>query len=65
MQRLHLQSLAPTNPHRRRVVAYGPFSLCVIYKEGLCSKNGDINRLMMMVMMSSHGLWWADDDDEM
>jgi hypothetical protein len=25
--RLHLQSLAPTNPHWARVVAYGPFSL--------------------------------------
>jgi hypothetical protein len=25
--RLHLQSLAPTNPHWARVVGYGPFSL--------------------------------------
>jgi hypothetical protein len=24
--RLHLQSLAPTNPHLARVVGYGPFS---------------------------------------
>jgi hypothetical protein len=32
---LHLQSLAPTNPHWARVVGYGPFSLCVILKEGL------------------------------
>jgi hypothetical protein len=24
--RLHLQSLAPTNPHWARVVGYGPFS---------------------------------------
>jgi hypothetical protein len=30
--RLHLQSLVPTNPHWARVVSYGPFSLCVIYK---------------------------------
>jgi hypothetical protein len=29
------------------VVGYGPFSLCVIHKEGLCSSSGDINRLMM------------------
>jgi hypothetical protein len=27
--RLHLQSLAPTNPLWARVVGYGPFSLCV------------------------------------
>jgi hypothetical protein len=45
--RLHLQSLAPTNPHWARVVGYGPFSLCVIYKEGLYSSSGDINRLMI------------------
>jgi hypothetical protein len=31
---LHMQSLAPTNPHRARVVGYGPFFLCVIHKEG-------------------------------
>jgi hypothetical protein len=29
------------------VVGYGPFSLCVIHKEGLCPSSGDINRLMM------------------
>jgi hypothetical protein len=29
------------------VVGYGPFSLCVIHKEGLCLSSGDINRLMM------------------
>jgi hypothetical protein len=45
--RLELQSLAPTNPHWARVVGYGPFSLCVIHKEGLCPSNGDTNRLMM------------------
>jgi hypothetical protein len=28
---------------------YGPFSLCVIHKEGLCPSSGDINRLMMMI----------------
>jgi hypothetical protein len=27
--RLHLQSLAPTNPHWARILGYGPFSLCV------------------------------------
>jgi hypothetical protein len=32
------------------VVGYGPFSLCVIHKEGLCPSIGDINRLMMMMM---------------
>jgi hypothetical protein len=48
--RLHLQSLTPTNPHWARVVGYGPFSLWVIHKEGLCPSSGDINRLMMMMM---------------
>jgi hypothetical protein len=46
---LYLQSLAPTNPHWARMVGYGPFSLCIIHKEGLCPSNGDINRLMMMI----------------
>jgi hypothetical protein len=44
-----LQSLAPTNPHWARVVGYGPFSLCLIHKEGLCPSSGDINRLMMNI----------------
>jgi hypothetical protein len=48
--RLHSPSLAPTNPHWARVVGYGPFSLCVIHKEGLCPSSDDINRLMMMMM---------------
>jgi hypothetical protein len=39
--RLHLQSLAPTNPHWARVVGYGSFSLCVIQKEGLCPSSDD------------------------
>jgi hypothetical protein len=47
--RLHLRSLAPTNPHWARVVGYGP--LWVIHKEGLCPSSGGINRLMMMMMM--------------
>jgi hypothetical protein len=47
--RLHLQSIAPTNPHWARVVGYGPFSLCAIHKEGLCPSSGGINRLMMMM----------------
>jgi hypothetical protein len=37
----------PTNPHWARVVGYGPFSICVIHKVGLCPSSGDI-RLMMM-----------------
>jgi hypothetical protein len=28
---------------------YGPFSLCVIHKEGLCPSSEDIYKLMMMV----------------
>jgi hypothetical protein len=47
--RLHLQSLASTNPHWDYVVGYSPFSLCVIHKEGLCLSNEDINRLMMIM----------------
>jgi hypothetical protein len=49
---LYLQSLAPTNPHWARVVGYGPFSLCVIHKEGLCPSRGDTNRLMMMMKLT-------------
>jgi hypothetical protein len=37
----HQPALAP--------VGYGPFSLCVIHKEGLCPSSGNINRLMMMI----------------
>jgi hypothetical protein len=48
--RLHLQLLAPTILQWARVVGYGPFSLCVIHKEGLCPSSGDINRLMNMMM---------------
>jgi hypothetical protein len=43
--RLHLQSLAPTNPQWVRVVGYGPFPLFVIHEEGPSS--GNINWLMM------------------
>jgi hypothetical protein len=42
------RELAPTNPHWARVVGYGPFSVCVIHKEGLCPTSGDINMLMML-----------------
>jgi hypothetical protein len=46
--RLHLQSLAPTNPHWAHVVmARSPYY--VIHQEGLCLSSGDINRLMMMM----------------
>jgi hypothetical protein len=31
-------------------VGYGPFSLCVIHKEGLCPSSGNINRLMISLM---------------
>jgi hypothetical protein len=48
--RLHLQSLAPTNPHSVRLVDYGSLSLCVINKEGLCRCSGEINRLMIMMI---------------
>jgi hypothetical protein len=54
-----IQSLAPTNPHWARVVSYGPFSLCVIHKEGLCPSSGDINRLMMYVRVL---IMWGTDD---
>jgi hypothetical protein len=46
-----------TNPLWARVVGYGPFSLWVIHKEGLCFSSGDINRLMMMIMMSLSLAW--------
>jgi hypothetical protein len=46
---LHLQSIAPTNPHWARVVGESPFSLCAIHKEGLCPSSGDTNRLMMVM----------------
>jgi hypothetical protein len=36
-----------TDPHWARVVGYGPFSLCVNHREGLCPISGEINRLMM------------------
>jgi hypothetical protein len=43
---LHLQSLAPTNPHWACVASYP----CVIHKKGPCpSSSGDINRPMMMI----------------
>jgi hypothetical protein len=31
------------------MVGYGPFSVCLIHKEGLCPSSGDINRLTMMM----------------
>jgi hypothetical protein len=39
------------------VVGYGPFSLCVIHKEGLCPSRGDINRLVMVVTIVLLGLY--------
>jgi hypothetical protein len=45
-----LQSLASSNPHWARVASYGPFSLWVINKEGMCPSSGGINRLMMVMI---------------
>jgi hypothetical protein len=39
--RLHLQSLASTNPHWAR-----------IHKEALCPSSGGINRMMMMMKLT-------------
>jgi hypothetical protein len=44
---------ATSYSHWVRVVGYGPFSLCVIHKEGLCPSNGDLNWLMMMMMCAT------------
>jgi hypothetical protein len=38
-----------SNPHWASVVGYGPFSLCVIHKEGMCWGRGDINRLLIKI----------------
>jgi hypothetical protein len=46
--RLHLQSLAPTNPYLARVVGYGPFSLEISHKESLCPISADIKELIMI-----------------
>jgi hypothetical protein len=56
--RLYLQSLTPTNPHWARVVGYGPFSFCVIYKEGPCFSSREINRPMITLdyFYNSRGL---------
>jgi hypothetical protein len=35
-------------------VGYGPSSLCLIHKEGLCPSSGDINRLMLMMKINIH-----------
>jgi hypothetical protein len=51
--RLHLQLLAPTNPHWARVKVYGPYYLCVIHKEGLYPSSGDINRLMVVTYFTT------------
>jgi hypothetical protein len=47
---MHLLTLPPTNTHWARMVGYGPFSLCVIHKEGLSLSSRNINRLMMMMI---------------
>jgi hypothetical protein len=53
LRQLHLQSFAATNLHWARLVVYGPFSLCVILKEGMWPSSGGINKLMMMMMMNN------------
>jgi hypothetical protein len=53
----HVRPLVPavvvvsTNLHWGHVVGYGPFSLCVVHKEGLCPSSGDINRLMIIFVL--------------
>jgi hypothetical protein len=39
---LHLQSLAPTNPHWACVVGYGPLSLCVIQSKACAPAVGTL-----------------------
>jgi hypothetical protein len=46
---LNIVILVLNNQHCARVVGYGPFSLCIIHKEGLSLSSGDINSLMMMM----------------
>jgi hypothetical protein len=54
----HVKPLVPVafalDPHWPRVVGYGPFSLCVIHKEGLCPSSGGINKLMMKPKWSTN-----------
>jgi hypothetical protein len=45
---MRLQSIAHTNLHWDRVVGYGPFSLCVIHKEGLCPSSGDFGWIIIL-----------------
>jgi hypothetical protein len=40
---------------------YGPFSLCVIHKEGLCPSSGDINRLIMIHSVHRAPYWQTFD----
>jgi hypothetical protein len=47
---MNVITLAPNNPHWARVLDNGPFSLCVIHKNGVYPSSKDINRLMMMMM---------------
>jgi hypothetical protein len=49
-RRFYNDAVFDANPHWARVVGYGPFSLCVIHKEGLCPSCGDIKRLMVVVV---------------
>jgi hypothetical protein len=48
---LHLQSLAPTNPHWARVVGYGPLSFSYLY--GLCPSSWDITLIMLQLKYPS------------
>jgi hypothetical protein len=44
-----LTAFVPTNPGCVRVVGYGPFSLFVNHKDGLCPNSRDIKMMMMMM----------------
>jgi hypothetical protein len=49
-----------TNPHWARLVGYGPFSLCVIHKEGLCPSSRDIKRLIMISNINIYGIYFKN-----
>jgi hypothetical protein len=50
----HVKPVVPTafavaGTHQSALGPLGGFALCAIHKEGLCTSNGEINRLMMMI----------------
>jgi hypothetical protein len=52
---LAVLAVVSTGPRWARVMGYGPCSLWVIHKKGLCSSSGDINRLMMKKLVDKSG----------